>query len=110
MNYRLSMIGIILAVAAVSGSSYAQDLTPEQQGQLVAVGTEFTQKGAQIEGLLRGKMTELALELKREGRLEDQAAAKESSKRVNTILKDISGLYGQFIKTKVEFVLAAKNV
>jgi len=110
MNYRLPIIGIALAVMASAGTVRAQELTPEQQGELTAIGLEFSQKGALIESMIQGKMTELALELKREGRLDNQAAADESAKRTNTILKDLSGLYGQFIKTKVEFVLAAKNV
>jgi len=110
MNCRLPIFGIALAVLASVGTARAQELTLEQQAELSVLGLEFAQKGTLIESMIQGKMTELSLELKREGRLENQAVADESAKRANAILKDLSGLYGQFIKTKVEFVLAAKNV
>ncbi len=109
MKYRLPIVGIALA-AMVAAGSYAQELTEQQQGELAAISGEFAQKGARIETMIQGKMVDLARELKREGRLDSMAAADEASKRVNAILRDVSGLYGQFIKTKVEFVLRAKNV
>ena len=109
MKYRLPIVGIALA-AMVAVGSYAQELSPEQQGELMTIGAEYAQKGAQLEGAIEGKLTELAVELQREGRLDTEEAAAEASKRVNTILKGVSGLYGEYIKTKVEFVLAAKNV
>jgi len=110
MNYRLPIFGIALAALASSGTVRAQELSPEQQAELTSVGLDFAQKGSMIESMIQGKMTELSLELKREGRLDNQAAADESAKRANAILKELSGLYGQYIKTKVEFVVAAKNV
>ena len=109
MKHRLPIIGIALA-AMVAVGSHAQELSSEQQGELMKIGSEFAQKGAQIEGAIEAKLIELAMELQREGRLASEEAAKESAKRVNAILKGVSGLYGEFIKTKVEFVLAAKNV
>ena len=109
MKYRFPIIGIAVAAMVAVGSP-AQELTEQQQGELMAIGAGFAQKGTQLEGAISGKLTELAMELKRERRLESEKVAKESSKRVNAILKDVGGLYGEFIKTKVEFVLATKNV
>lgn len=109
MKHGLPIVGIALAALVVAGS-HAQELSQEQQGELMTIGAGFAQRGAQFEGAITGRLTELAMELRREGRLDSQEAAAESSKRVNAILKDVSGLYGEFIKTKVEFVLAAKNV
>ena len=110
MKYRPLIIGMALAVMVSAGSVHAQELSKEQQGELMIIGVGFTQKGALLESMIQGKMTELALELKREGCLDSEEAAKESSKRANAILKDVGGLYGQFIRTKVEFVVKAKNV
>jgi hypothetical protein len=109
MKHRLPIIALTLAVTLVAGSR-AQELSKEQQGELTTIGAEFAQKGTLLESMIQGKMTELALELTREGRLDSEEAAAEASGRVNAILKEVSGLYGQFIKTKVEFVLKAKNV
>lgn len=109
MKYRFSIIGIAVA-AMVAMGSHAQEISQEQQGELMTIGIGFAQKGAQIEGAIAGRLTELAMELQREGRLDSEMAAKDSSKRVNAILKGLSELYGEYIKTKVEFVIAAKNV
>lgn len=91
-------------------SSHAQQLSETQQAELLDVGIEYVQKATEIESLMQGKLTELGIELTREGRLDSQDEADKSAKQANAILKDIGGLYGQFIKTKVELVLKAKNV
>jgi hypothetical protein len=110
MKKKVPVGGVILAVLILAGSVHAQELSQEQQGELMTIGIEFAQKGALLEGMIQGKMTELALELQREGRLDSEEAAEESAKRANAILRDVGELYGQFIKTKVAFVLEAKNV
>ena len=110
MNYRFPILGIVLAILASSGTVRAQELTPEQRSELTSIGLEFVQRGSRVENMIQGKMTELAQELKRDGRLDNELTAAESAKNASAILKDLSGLYGQYIKIKVEFVLAAKNV
>jgi hypothetical protein len=110
MNYRFPILGIVLAILASSGTVRAQELTPEQRSELTSIGIEFVQRGSRVENMIQGKMTELAQELKRDGRLDNELTAAESAKNASVILKDLSGLYGQYIKIKVEFVLAAKNV
>ena len=108
MKYRLPSIGIVLA-AMVAVGSYAQQLSQEQETKLLEVGQGFSQQATVFEGLMKNKLIELAIELKREGRLDSEEAAAEASKKVNSIMTDLSGLYGEFIKTKVQFVLKAKN-
>ncbi len=108
MKYRLPITGIALAVMVAVGS-HAQELTPEQTGKLTEVGQGFSQQATVFEGLMKNKLTELAIELQREGRLDTEEAAAEAAKNVNTIMTDLSGLYGEFIKTKVQYVLKAKN-
>ncbi len=108
MKYRLPIIGIAVAAMLATGS-HAQELSPEQQGKLAEVGQGFSQQATVFEGLMKNKLTELAIELQREGRLDTEEAAAEAAKNVNAIMTDLSGLYGEFIKTKVQFVLKAKN-
>ena len=76
---------------------------------MAEIGQGFAQQATMFEGLMKNKLTELAIELQREGRLDTEESAAEASARVNKIMKDLSGLYGEFIKTKVEYVLKAKN-
>ena len=101
------VVGMALALSAqdvlknVFGSIMLVMDKPFIVGELAMIGIGFAQKGAQLEGAIAGKLTELAMELQREGRLDSEKAAKESSKRVNAILKGLSELYGEYIKTKV---------
>ena len=102
------LIGIVLA-ACIAGSQ-AQELTVEQANKLQEVGIGLSQQATVFEGLMKNKLTELALELQREGRLDSETSATEASGNVNSILTDLGKLYGEFTKTKVEYVLKAKNI
>lgn len=108
MNYRLLITGTALVVMMAVGS-HAQELSIAQEGVLATLNAEYAQKEAQLGNAMQDKLIELAAELHHEGRLATEEAAKESSRRSNAILTDLSDLYGQFIKTKVEFLIAAKN-
>jgi hypothetical protein len=105
---KLAVVGITLVAWSVVGS-HAQELTREQAGQLAEVSQGFSQQATVFEGLINNKLTELAIELQREGRLDTEEAAAQAAAKVNTLMKDLSTLYGEFIKTKVTYVLKAKN-
>jgi hypothetical protein len=116
MKTHYTLIGIIALSSVLSSSSHAQllsqeqQLTPEQQVELIAVGTVFGQQGAALEDQMRIKFAELILELKREGRLDSKVAAKEGSDNVTKLLKEISELYGELVQNKVGSFLESKNV
>lgn len=105
---KLQIAGIVFA-ALIVGGAQAQELSAEQQAEIAAIGQGLSQQATVFDGLMNNKLTELAIELQREGRLDTEEAAAEAAKKVNTIMTDLSGLYGEFIKTKVQFVLKAKN-
>jgi Spy/CpxP family protein refolding chaperone len=96
--------------ALVAGSVQAQELSAEQQDTLLELGVQYTRQAATLEGMIDGKLAELEMELTREGRLDTEEAAKIGAEKVNVILKDASGLYGEFIRSRVAFMLEAKNV
>ena len=102
------IVGVVFAALMVGGV-HAQELSRDQTEQLAEIGQGFSQQATVFEGLMKNKLTELAIELQREGRLDTEEAAAEAAKNVNAIMTDLSGLYGEFIKTKVQFVLKAKN-
>lgn len=106
---KFSIFGIAAAVLLVGGVQ-AQILTDQQEGQLQAVEQGFAQQATIFEGLMKNKLTELAIELQREGRLDTEEAAAEASAAVNGIMTDLGDLYGEFIKAKVQYMLKAKNV
>jgi hypothetical protein len=106
---KLVIIGMVLAVTLGAGAQ-AQDLTPEQINELARIDEGFSEQANAFEGRLQNKLTELAIELQREGRLDSEKSAAAASDTVNKIMKEIGELYGEFIKTKVQFVLEAKNV
>lgn len=102
--------GVMVVSICAVGSLFSQEISSEQESQLTAIGLEYDQRGTQLEGQLQSKLSELALELMREGRLDSEKVAKASAKRTNAILKDVGGLYGELIQTEVEYMLKAKNV
>jgi hypothetical protein len=106
---KFSIIGVAVAALIVSGAQ-AQELSEQQQGELQAVEQGFAQQATIFEGLMKNKLTELAIELQREGRLDTDEAAAEASAAVNGIMTDLGNLYGEFIKSKVQYLLKAKNV
>ena len=101
---------IIITAAMVTGVANAQELSMEQQSELLGIGIQYAQQASLYEGMVQGKLIELALELTREGRLDSEQASKVSADRANTILKDIGGLYGDYVKSRIAFMLEAKNV
>jgi Spy/CpxP family protein refolding chaperone len=101
---------IVSVIVLATGFAQAQELSTEQQSELTGIGIQYAQKASLFEGMMEGKLTELELELTREGRLDTEEAADAAAKQVNTILKDMGGLYGEFIKSRVAFLLEAKNV
>jgi len=106
---KLLIIGMVLAFTLGAGVQ-AKDLTPEQINELARIDEGFSEKANAFEGRLQNKLTELAIELQREGRLDSEKSAAAASETVNGIMKELGELYGEFIKTKVQFVLEAKNV
>jgi hypothetical protein len=101
---------MVSAIILATGFAHAQELSTQQQGELTEIDLQYVQKASVYEGMIEGKLTELALELTREGRLESEQTAKAASEKVNAILKDVGGLYGEFVKSRVAFMLEAKNV
>ena len=106
MKYILT---IVLTTLLLAAGADAQALTDTQEMQLDEIGRGFSQQAKVYEGLIKNKLTELAIELQREGRLDSEESAAEAAATVNAIMKDLSGLYGEFIKVKVQYVLKAKN-
>jgi hypothetical protein len=110
MKTHYTLIGIIALSSLLSSSSHAQQLTPEQQLELVKVGKAFSAQGNLLETAIVNKFAELVLELKREGRLDSETAAKEGSDNVTKLLKEISELYGDLVQNRVGLFLKSKNV
>jgi Spy/CpxP family protein refolding chaperone len=98
------------AALLITGISHAQQLTSDQSAELVEISQSFSQQATVFESLMKSRLTELAIELQREDRLDNEAKAKEASDHVNAIMTDLGNLYGEYIKSKVDFVLKAKNV
>ena len=105
----MKKLSILALVAALACGASAQELTEAQANELIEVGQGFAQQATVFESLMQNKLTELAVELQREGRLDDEKAAAKSAKKTNAIMTDLGSLYGEYIKTKVQYVLKAKN-
>ena len=105
-----SLCLVFAATVFLGTSSYGQELTDQQQKDLVSIGNEYAQKADAYESRLDQKVKELTQELSREGRLDSADSAKMGAEKVNALLKEIAGIYGDSIKTQVSYILDAKNV
>ena len=123
MLLRKKMFMIVIAVfvlmlgAAAShggqGSGYPLadlNLTEEQVNKLARVMDEFNTKQFEIVANIKNKFLELALELQRKDRFETRSKERAAVRKANKLVKDISSLYGQLLKTKVAYMLKAKDV
>jgi Spy/CpxP family protein refolding chaperone len=109
----------VLAAVFVSGTVFGQDaisvlaklnLTDEQMQKLAELSQEYNPKMFELISSITYKATELELELKRENRFDTEEKAKEASERANEIVREFSNLYGELLKTRVEYMLDAKDV
>jgi len=111
------LVGI--ALASVSGSAptpQADDplahlgLTPAQVTKLADLTAAFTRRQIQTASSIAEQLAALEAELERPERFETKGKARQAAKRVNTIVKQITTLYGDMFKARAEYVLAAKDV
>lgn len=111
----------LLAILVISASfSYGSDeyripglnlkLTDSQITELQGVFDEFMSKKLELLAQIERKFTDLRLELRRKDRFESRFKAFDSVYKANTLVKEISKLYGETLKTRVKYLLKAKDV
>ena len=86
------------------------ELTDSQMNQLAGVIQELNRTQFQIMTDIDKKAAELSMEIHKEDRFETRSKEKKSVRKANRLLRDISSLYGQLMKTRVEYLLKAKDV
>lgn len=109
---------VILVIGA--SSAYGADeyrirglnlnLSGEQVTALQGVFGEFSSEHLELLGEIERKFTDLRLELRRKDRFENRFKAYDSVYKANTMVKEISKLYGAVLKTRVKYLLKAKDV
>jgi Spy/CpxP family protein refolding chaperone len=99
-----------VSAQSVQGASIDLNLSPEQLVALQDVIKELNDRQFQIVSSLQKKGTELELELKRADRFDTEAISAESSRKVRKLVREISALFGELLRTRVEYALEAKNV
>lgn len=85
-------------------------LTEEQLVALGGVIDEFSELQFEIVTKIESNFTELKREIRKEGRFDTKTKEKETVRKVNSLVKEIISLEGQLLKTRVEYLLEAKNV
>ncbi len=85
-------------------------LTDKQMTALQGVFDEYSSEHLALIGEIEKKFTDLRLELRRKDRFENKFKAYDSVYKANTLVKEISSLYGETLKTKVKYLLKAKDV
>jgi hypothetical protein len=85
-------------------------LTDSQITALQGVFDEFMSKKLELLAQIERKFTDLRIELRRKDRFESKFKAFDSVYKANTLIKEISKLYGETLKTRVKYLLKAKDV
>lgn len=105
-----------LSSAAVGAASPDRELlrslqlTDDQVIRLDGLLQQYHEKQSQALAQIAAKTAELEREFLRPGRLADEKQAAASAKRANTLIRDFTKLYAQAFKTRVEYMLKAKDV
>lgn len=86
------------------------DLTDEQITALSEIVDEFNQTQMDIMAGLETSIAALENEITREGRMASKTAAKKSARNFNKHVKDISDQTGKLLRTRVAYLLKAKNI
>lgn len=111
----------LLAILVIGASfSYGSDeyripglnlkLTDNQITELQGVFDEFMGKKLELLAQIERKFIDLRLELRRKDRFESRFKAFDSVYKANTLVIEISKLYGETLKTRVKYLLKAKDV
>jgi hypothetical protein len=103
------ILGVPLTQTADAGKVPKLDLTREQISKLGTLIEEFSTKALDIAVKIDNKLMELKQDLKKEDRFDTKAKARAASRNVNKLVKDIASLYGDLLKTRVEYLLKAKD-
>ncbi len=105
------VIGVSLAYSAeyrIQG--FNLNLTEKQVTALQGVFDEYTSEDLELLAQIERKFIDLRLELQRKDRFENRFKAYDSVYKANTMIKEISKLYGAVLKTRVKYLLKAKHV
>ena len=86
------------------------NLTEKQIGALQDVFDEYNAKNLELSAQIERKFTDLRIELRRKDRFENPFTRFDSVYKANTLIKEISQLYGEALKTRVKYLLKAKDV
>jgi Spy/CpxP family protein refolding chaperone len=85
-------------------------LTDKQVAALQGVFDEYSSENLELLSEIERKFIDLRLELRRKDRFENRFKAYDSVYKANTLVKEISKLYGETLKTRVKYLLKAKDV
>lgn len=115
----LTVVAVICGMLTGAATVSAQEgqnplatlnLTQEQIGALEGVIKEAVAKQEKNMADIRSRALELKAELTRPDRFDTESKEKASVKTVNRLVRDIVALFGKTLRTRVEYLLKAKNV
>ncbi|MBW2193250.1 MAG: hypothetical protein JRF27_05620 [Deltaproteobacteria bacterium] len=104
------LIGGATANAADTGLVSSLDLTKDQVAKLGTFVEEFNAKALDIATKVDTNFRELEQELKKKDRFDTRMKAWNGAQNSNKLVKNISSLYGDLLKLRVEYLLKSKDI
>ena len=86
------------------------ELSEEQVGQLATVLETFGEKQFNLLMDIERKLDELEIELQKEDRFTTMRKERKSARKSNKLIRDITSLYGNILRNKIDYMLQAKDV
>jgi len=107
---------LVLSVLPVTGAAGTRlpglnlSLTDKQVTAFQGVFDEYSNKNLELMGEIEKRFTDLKLELRKKDRFENRFKAFDSVYKANTLVKEISTLYGETLKMRIAYLLKAKGI
>lgn len=120
MKLKLGLFCILAMLVMGTSFAYGADtdrmpglnlkITEEQIAALEGIFDEYSSQNLAMVGELESKFADLKFELSRPDRFEGRMKASDSKYTANKLVNEISKLYGEILKTRVKYLLKAKDI
>jgi Spy/CpxP family protein refolding chaperone len=114
------IISVVLTVIFIFGVTSTQaregdlisslNLNKEQVEKLSVLIEQFNSKALEVKSRLDDNYLKLGQDLQKKDRFDTKSKARAGAQNVNKLLKNISSLYGDLMKLRVEYLLKAKDI
>ncbi len=106
----VSLILLVIPVAALAQEGFAADLTDDQINRIQKATDEFHARQFDLLNTIQVKYQALLMELQRRDAFKDKKTAAASSAKYKRLVRELGDLVGQLLRARTDYLLAIKDV